>query len=61
MESVNDNNKPYKCRWRLKNEKGETRIESFKCVDLKDFERIYGDNSDTILWVTLRQEGQAML
>jgi len=50
----------YECRWRLKSGNGNTRVEQFTCDGLEDFERIYGDNVDTILWVTLRKKGQAM-
>lgn len=60
LETTKENENTYDCRWRLRNEKGETRVESFKCDGLEDFERIYGNNVDTILWVTLRKKGQAM-
>lgn len=65
FDNVNDRriimDKGYICRWRLEDNEGKTRIENFKCDSLEHFESIYGNNSDKILWVTLRQEGQAML
>lgn len=53
--------KGYIVRWRLEDAEGKTRIESFKCKSLEEFEVIYGNNSDRILWATLRLEGQAIL
>lgn len=58
VEQINSDD--YICKWRLKNDKGETRVESFVCSGIDDFGRISGDITDKILWVTLRQRGQAM-
>ena len=55
--SVNDWFKDsYKLEWELENHVGKRRIEVMRNVSLSDYEVIYGNNTDHILWVKLELE-----
>lgn len=48
----------YKIQWELENHVGKRRIETYRNMSLSDYEILYGNNTDHILWVTMKLENQ---